>query len=75
MNEEEARIATDKIKSGDIIGLDKIIVCSNNQIDELINELKSLVLTEAGNVDIISSNQIITRNKAQFILYNEHIGE
>lgn len=57
---EESKGVKEKILTGEVIGIDKVILCTNNEIDQLIKELKSYKLTEAGSVDIISSSQKIT---------------
>ena len=61
--EKEANSVKAKIKSGDIIGLDKVIVATNDEFNELITELKSFQFIEPGNIKIIESNQIITSEK------------
>ncbi len=59
MSAEEAVNVKAKIKTGDVIGLDDIIVCSTSDIDDLIRSLKSYQFKEAGNVSIITSTQIV----------------
>lgn len=62
MEENEAVNAKNKIVSGDIIGLDAIVVCSGKDIDEMITCLKkSYQYTIAGSVDIIKSSQIVNK--------------
>lgn len=63
LEEHEARSVQTKIIRGDVIGLDKVIVASSNEFDELIIELKSFALSEPPTVKVISSNQIITRDR------------
>ena len=58
----------EKIKKGDVIGLDDAILCSNHEIDDLIKEFKQYSLELAGNIDIISTNQLITE---EIILSNK----
>lgn len=43
----EAAEANEKIKRGDIIGLDKVVDCNTKQINELIEELKQCKYEEA----------------------------
>jgi hypothetical protein len=62
MNAGEAKTVREKITAGDVIGIDRVVVCSCSDIDELIRELKSYAPTEAGSVDIISNNQVITKS-------------
>lgn len=59
MSVSEAVNIKEKIKSGDVIGLDKIVVCSTSEIDDLIDELKSYKYKEAGTISIIKSTQIV----------------
>jgi len=59
MSSDEAINAKKKIKSGDIIGLDDIVICSTSDIDNLINYLKQYDLREAGDISIITSTQIV----------------
>ena len=47
MESNEAAEANEKIKRGDIIGLDKVIDCNTEQINELIEELKQYNYEEA----------------------------
>ena len=41
MSSEEAAGTNEKIKNGDVIGLDAVIDCNTSQIDKLIEELKN----------------------------------
>lgn len=59
MDEKEARIAKEKIVNGSIIGLDKIILCSGEDIDSLVADLKNYQYTLAGSVEIIKSTQVV----------------
>jgi len=59
----EARNVKEKIKTGDVIGLDKVIVATSNEFNELINELKEFKFSEPPTVKVIESNQIITQDK------------
>lgn len=63
LEENEARSVKAKIKSGDVIGLDNVIVATNQEFDELILDLKKYQLTEPPTVKVIESNQIITKEK------------
>src|SRR5690606_2042332 len=57
----EARSVKAKIKSGDVIGLDDVIVATSEDFNQLILELKEFELSEPPTVKVIESNQIITR--------------
>ena len=63
LDEKEANGVKNKIVSGDVIGLDNVIVATNPEFDELILELKEFVFSEPPTVKVIESNQIITKEK------------
>lgn len=63
LEENEAKSVRAKIKSGDVIGLDKVVVASSNDFNELILELKTYQFSEPPIVKVIESNQIITADK------------
>lgn len=63
LEESEARTVKQKILSGDVIGLDKVIVATSVEFDELINYLKEFSFSEPPTVKVIESNQIITKEK------------
>lgn len=65
LEENEARSVKAKIKSGDIIGLDNVIVATNEEFNELIAELKEFEFSEPPTVKVIESNQIITKEKVK----------
>lgn len=61
----EAKSVKAKIKTGDVIGLDNVIVATNNEFNDLVLELKAYQLSEPPIVKVIESNQIITREKVK----------
>jgi hypothetical protein len=63
LEENEAKSVKAKIKSGDVIGLDNVIVATNSEFNDLINELKTFQFSEPPTVKVIESNQIITSEK------------
>jgi hypothetical protein len=65
LEENEARSVKAKIKSGDVIGLDNVIVATNEEFNELIAELKEFEFSEPPTVKVIESNQIITEDKVK----------
>ncbi len=65
LEENEARGVKEKIRTGDVIGLDDVIVASNNGFDELINSLKGYSFSDPPTVKVIESNQIITMEKVK----------
>ncbi len=66
LNEPEAKSVQAKIASGDVIGLDDVIVASSPQFDALIASIKSnYTLSIAPTVAVITSNQLITEDKVK----------
>lgn len=53
---EEAAIANEKIKNGDIIGLDAVIDCTTSQIDILVTKLKTIDFEEAESKPAVYGN-------------------
>lgn len=60
LDPDEAALCKDKIKTGDIIGIDSIIDCNTNEINYLIDELKQFKneLTVSPKVDVVVGNLI-----------------
>lgn len=60
LDPNEAELCKAKIKSGDIIGLNKIIDCNTSDIDNLIDELHHIKteLTEAQSIKVVTGNLI-----------------
>ena len=67
LEENEARSVRAKIKSGDVIGLDDVIVATSEEFNQLIIDLKELEFSEPPTVKVIESNQIITKEKVSRI--------
>ena len=65
LEEKEAKSVKTKIKSGDVIGLDNVIVATSNEFDELIKELKAYQFSDPPTVKVINSNQVITIEKVK----------
>lgn len=63
LEENEAKSVKTKIKSGDVIGLDNVIVATSEEFNILINDLKTYQFSEPPTVKVIESNQIITIEK------------
>lgn len=63
----EAKSVKAKIKSGDIIGLDNVIVATSNDFNDLIDELKTFKFSEPPTVKVIESKQIITLDKVRLL--------
>ena len=60
LSREECDNINGKILSGEAIGLTKAILCSDHTFNEFIEYLKEKNFELAGNVDIISSSQIVS---------------
>ncbi len=67
LEENEAKSVKVKIKNGDVIGLDDVIVATSEEFDQLILELKDFEFSEPPIVKVIESNQIITKEKVSLI--------
>lgn len=63
LEEKEALSVKAMIKSGDVIGLDNVVVATNAEFDDLIKELKEIKFSDPPTVKVIESNQIITVDK------------
>lgn len=62
LNEHEAAGVQEKIRKGDVIGLDNVVVATHNDFNDLIIQLKSFEFLDPPTVKVIDSNQIITSN-------------
>ena len=60
LDPEEAALCKAKIKTGDIIGIDRIIDCNTSDINELIEELQMVKneLTVSPKIDVVEGNLI-----------------
>jgi len=67
LEENEAKSVKAKIKSGDVIGLDNVIVATSSEFDDLIKELKTFEFSDPPTVKVIESNQVITTEKVKFL--------
>lgn len=63
LEKNEAKGVKAKIKSGDVIGLDEVIVATEPEFDILVSELKAFKFEKPPIVEVISSNQIVTLEK------------
>ena len=68
LEENEARSVKAKIKSGDVIGLDDVIVATQSEFDELITSLKNFELSEPPTVKVIESSQVVTKEKRDLVI-------
>ena len=60
MEDQEVESAKNDLMNGYLLGLDNIILANSQEFNEFISTLKGKSFTEAGSIEIISSNQIIT---------------
>ncbi|OGW26384.1 MAG: hypothetical protein A2X59_05275 [Nitrospirae bacterium GWC2_42_7] len=60
LHKSEAESVKAKIKSGDVIGLDNVVVASSPEFDKLVTELKVYKAKEPPTVKVIQSTQVIT---------------
>ncbi|MFV8360399.1 PDDEXK family nuclease [Flavobacterium sp. LS1P3] len=63
LDDTEAKGVKAKIKSGDVIGLDKVVVATSEEFNDLIKELKQYMFSDPPTVKVIESSQIITKEK------------
>lgn len=57
---KEVECAKKDLQNGCLLGLDNVILADSSEFDEFISRLKIKVFSEAGNIDIITSNQVVT---------------
>lgn len=67
LSEKEAIGVKIKIKSGDVIGLDDVIVATNPEFDVLVADLKLFKFEEPPTVKVIESNQMVTTEKVKSV--------
>ena len=67
LNETEAAGVKAKIKSGDVIGLDDVIIATKPEFDVLVEELKAFQFEEPPTVKVIQSTQVVTLEKVQTV--------
>lgn len=60
MDKQEVNAAKEDIKEGCLLGLNNVILANSSEFDDFIQYLKKRPFTEAGKVEVISSNQIVT---------------
>lgn len=65
MDEKEADKTKVKIKKGEIIGLENIILATSLEFDELISELKQYEFCLPPKVEVVTSNMIVTKDNVE----------
>ena len=63
LDEKEANNVKSKIKSGDVLGLDDVVVATTNEFDILVAKMKDFIFEKPPTVEIIESNLIVTEEK------------
>lgn len=59
MDVNEAQTVNNKINVGDALGIDKVVVATNSDFDDLISELRKLTYIKPEKIDVITSHKII----------------
>lgn len=67
LDKGEARGVKEKIKTGDVIGLDKVIVATEPEFDVLVNELMTYRFEEPPTIKVIVSCQVVTLEKVKSV--------
>lgn len=67
LEKNEAKSVKAKIKTGDVIGLDEVIVATEPEFDVLVAELKKYQFEEPPTVQVIYSNQVVTAEKVALL--------
>ncbi len=64
LNATEANSVNKKIKAGTVLGLDDVIVASDEKFDRLIVELKNYTYYQPEKIDVLTSTRLIKQNEA-----------
>lgn len=65
LSEKEANSVKTKIKTGDVIGLDNVVVATKPEFDDLVAELKAFDFEEPPTVKVIESTQVVTEERVK----------
>ncbi len=68
LDEREATSVKVKIKTGDVIGLDNVIVATSEEFNKLIIDLKTFHFSVPPTIKVIESNQVITIEKVNALI-------
>ena len=58
----EVQVAKKDLENGYLLGIDNVIFADSSEFDDFIRNLKEVKLSEAGSIEIIESNQIVSHN-------------
>lgn len=67
-SESEAKIVKEKLKRGEVIGLDDVIYALGNDFDDMIYELTKFEYSEPQPIQVITSNQVVTEGKVLSVI-------
>lgn len=70
LSEDDAKMVNAKQRIGDVIGLDSAVCATNSDFDNVIEEIKKLNLIESPEIKVITTNQVVTKNKIKAIFPN-----
>lgn len=59
LNEKEAIGVNNKIASGQVLGIDKVILATSSDFDELVTELMGLTLIQPEKIEILTGSRLI----------------
>ncbi len=68
LDTNEASSVKNKIKTGDVIGLDNVVVATSSEFDKLVSDLKKFDFEDPPTVKVIESNQIVTEEKVKSVI-------
>jgi len=68
LDEKEALSVKKKIITGDIIGLDNIIIATKPDFDKFISEIKNFKFVEPPTVQVIKTSQVVTIEKVKSVI-------
>ena len=60
MDINEANSVSDKIKNGDVLGLNQAILATSEEFDDFIEKLKKRTFISPGSIEIIKASSTIT---------------
>jgi hypothetical protein len=63
LDEKEAKTAKNKVEDGTLLGLDDIIIATDNEFNLLIDKLKNMKFVRPEKVDIIKAGTVIVKNE------------
>lgn len=63
LDQREANGVKAKIRTGDVIGLDNVVVATTPEFDTLVADLKALAFAEPPTVKVIESSQVVSEQK------------